>query len=26
VVSVFLLGIAWWYRQPDEAPLAQTIH
>src|SRR6267378_4041333 len=26
VVSGFLLGIAWWYRQPDEAPLAQTIH
>jgi len=27
VVSIFLLGIAWWYRQPDdddEAPLAQT--
>jgi hypothetical protein len=26
VVSGFLLGIAWWYRQPDEAPLAQTLH
>ena len=26
VVSVFLLGIAWWYRQPDEEPLTQTIH
>jgi hypothetical protein len=26
VVSGFLLGIAWWYRQPDEEPLAQTIH
>ncbi|OLD46732.1 MAG: hypothetical protein AUI48_07035 [Chloroflexi bacterium 13_1_40CM_2_68_14] len=27
VVSVFLLGIAWWYRQPDEEALpAQTLH
>jgi len=27
VVSVFLLGIAWWYRQPDEEGLpAQTLH
>jgi hypothetical protein len=27
VVSVFLLGIAWWYRQPDEKPLpAQLLH
>jgi len=23
-VSVFLLGIAWWYRQPDEDVAAQT--
>src|SRR5207248_8834305 len=27
VVSVFLLGIAWWYRQPDEEAFpAQTLH
>jgi hypothetical protein len=26
LVSVFLLGIAWWYRQPDEEVTAQTIH
>jgi hypothetical protein len=26
VVSGFLLGIAWWYRQPDEAPPAQVLH
>ena len=26
VVSGFLLGIAWWYRQPDQASLAQTLH
>ena len=26
LVSVFLLGIAWWYRQPDEEVVAQTVH
>jgi hypothetical protein len=26
VVSIFLLGIAWWYRQPDEEPSTQLLH
>jgi predicted membrane protein DUF2339 len=26
LVSVFLLGIAWWYRQPDEEATPQTVH
>ena len=26
LVSVFLLGIAWWYRQPDEEAMPQTVH
>jgi hypothetical protein len=26
LVSIFLLGIAWWYRQPDEEVTPQTIH
>jgi hypothetical protein len=26
LVSVFLLGIAWWYRQPDEEAIPQTVH